>query len=235
MQIFFDFSGYTDIARGCAKLLGFEFPLNFARPFLARNPPDLWQRWHITLSTWVRDYVFVPLSRKRRGRFVLYRNMIVVMMLVGLWHGANWTFVAWGAYHGLLLIDDRLFDRAKTGSAIDRVMKSRYFVPFSVGLMFASFVLSAAFFRPKTLQTSGYVLSGLLGFQHMPGQFLLTTGTIVLVFISLFLAVAQERTQFIDGLALQPARIQVPAYVCAFLALKLFPATGQLPFVYFQF
>ena len=177
MQIFFDFSGYTDIARGCAKLLGFEFPLNFARPFLARNPPDLWQRWHITLSTWVRDYVFVPLSRKRRGRFVLYRNMIVVMMLVGLWHGANWTFVAWGAYHGLLLIDYRLFDRAKTGSAIDRVMKSRYFVPFSVGLMFASFVLSAAFFRPKTLQTSGYVLSGPLGFQHMPGQFLLTTGT----------------------------------------------------------
>jgi alginate O-acetyltransferase complex protein AlgI len=235
MQVFFDFSGYTDIARGCAKLLGFEFPLNFARPFLARNPPDLWQRWHITLSTWVRDYVFVPLSRKRRGRFVLYRNMIVVMMLVGLWHGANWTFVAWGAYHGLLLIDYRLFDRAKTDSAIDRVMKSRYFVPFSVGLMFASFVLSAAFFRPKTLQTSGYVLSGLLGFQHIPGQFLLTTGTIVLIFISLFLAVAQERTQFIDGLALQPARIQVPAYVCAFLALKLFPATGQLPFVYFQF
>jgi alginate O-acetyltransferase complex protein AlgI len=161
--------------------------------------------------------------------------MIVVMMLVGLWHGANWTFVAWGAYHGLLLIGYRLFDRAKTGSAIDRVMKSRYFVPFSVGLMFACFVLSAAFFRPKTLQTSGYVLSGLLGFQHIPGEFLLTTGTIVLVFISLFFAVAQERNQFIDRLALQPARIQIPAYVCAFLVLELFPATGPAPFVYFQF
>jgi D-alanyl-lipoteichoic acid acyltransferase DltB (MBOAT superfamily) len=94
MQVFFDFSGYTDIARGCAKLLGFEFPLNFARPFLARNPPDLWQRWHITLSTWVRDYVFMPLSRETKRRFVLYRNMIVVMMLVGLWHGANCTFAA---------------------------------------------------------------------------------------------------------------------------------------------
>jgi alginate O-acetyltransferase complex protein AlgI len=122
MQVFFDFSGYTDIARGCAKLLGFEFPLNFARPFLARNPPDLWQRWHITLSTWVRDYVFMPLSRGRKRRFVLYRNMIVVMVLVGLWHGANWTFVAWGAYHGLLLIGYRLFDRATTGSVIDRVI-----------------------------------------------------------------------------------------------------------------
>ena len=234
-QVFFDFSGYTDIARGCAKLLGFEFPLNFARPFLSRNPPDFWQRWHITLSTWVRDYLFMPLSRRRKGRFVLYRNMLVVMVLVGLWHGANWTFVAWGAYHALLLVGYRLFDRAMVGTRIDRVTKQRWFVPFSVGLMFACFVLSAPFFRAKTLQASGYVLSALFGFQHVTGEFLLTTGTIVLLFISLFLAVAQERNQFIDRLALQPARIQIPAYVCAFLLLELFPATGPVPFVYFQF
>jgi D-alanyl-lipoteichoic acid acyltransferase DltB (MBOAT superfamily) len=235
MQVFFDFSGYTDIARGCAKLLGFEFPLNFARPFLARNPPDFWQRWHITLSTWVRDYMFMPLSRGRRGRLVLYRNMFVVMVLVGLWHGANWTFVVWGIYHGLLLIGYRFFDRAVTGTPISAVMKKRYAIPFSIGLTFAFVTVSMAFFRPKTLQTSRYVLSALFGFQHIPGEFLLTTGTIVLIFISLFLAVAQERSQFIDRLALQPARIQIPAYVLAFLALELFPATGPVPFVYFQF
>ncbi len=235
MQVFFDFSGYTDIARGCAKLLGFEFPLNFARPFLARNPPDFWQRWHITLSTWVRDYLFMPFSRGGKGRFVLYRNLMIVMILVGLWHGANWTFVAWGAYHGVLLIGYRLFDRAATGTAIAHVMKKRYFVPFSIGLMFLSCTVSMAFFRPRTLHASGYVLGALFGFQHMTGEFLLTTGTIVLIFISLFLAVAQERNQFIDRLALQPARIQIPAYVCAFLALELFPATRAVPFVYFQF
>src|SRR5438552_215205 len=235
MQVFFDFSGYTDIARGCAKLLGFEFPLNFARPLLARNPPDFWQRWHITLSTWVRDYLFMPFSRGRKGHFVLYRNLMIVMILVGLWHGANWTFVAWGAYHGILLIGYRLFDRATKRTAISEVMKKRYFVPFSVALMFLSCTVSMAFFRPRTLQATGCVLSALFGFQHVPGEFLLTTGTIALIFISLFLAVAQERTQFIDRLALQPARVQVPAYVCAFLALELFPATGQVPFVYFQF
>jgi D-alanyl-lipoteichoic acid acyltransferase DltB (MBOAT superfamily) len=235
MQVFFDFSGYTDIARGCAKLLGFEFPLNFARPFLARNPPDFWQRWHITLSTWVRDYMFMPFSRGRKGRLVLYRNIFVVMVLIGLWHGANWTFVMWGAYHGLLLIGYRLFHRATVGTAIDKVMKKHWFVPLSIGAMFTAFVLSAPFFRGKTLQSSGYILGALFGSTHITGDFLLTTGTLVLIFISLFLTVAQERSQFIDRLALQPARVQIPAYVLAFLALELFPATGAVPFVYFQF
>ncbi len=106
-------------------------------------------------------------------------------------------------------------------------MKKHWFVPFSVGAMFTAFVLSAPFFRGKTLQSSGYILGALFGSTHMTGDFLLTTGTIVLIFISLFLAVAQERNQFIDRLALQPARIQIPAYVLAFLALELFPGDGS--------
>ena len=235
LQVFFDFSGYTDIARGCAKLLGFEFPLNFARPALSRNPPDLWQRWHITLSLWLRDYLFMPLSRRRRGRFALYRNLILVMVLVGLWHGANWTFVLWGAYHGVLLLSHRVFDRATAGTLLSEVMRKRLFVPFSVALMFLCYAVSVAFFRASTLQDSAFILRGMFGFHHVTGNFLFTTGTVVLFFISLFLAVAQERNQFIDRLALAPARVQIPAYVCAFLTLELFPVTDQVPFVYFQF
>src|SRR5215469_3893156 len=136
-------------------------------PFLARNPPDFWQRWHITLSTRVRDYMFMPFSPGKKGRLVLYRNMFVVMVLLGLWHGVNWTFVRWGVYHGLLLIGYRLFDRATVGTPIDKMMKKRWFMPFSVGAMFTAFVLSAPFFRGRTLQASGYILSGLFGFYHM--------------------------------------------------------------------
>src|SRR5436305_13273783 len=143
MQVFFDFSVYTDIARGCAKLLGFEFPLNFARSLLARNPPDLWQRWHITLSTWVRDYLFMPFSRGRKGRLMLYRNMFVVMVLVGLCHGSNWTFVAWGTLQGLLLIGYRVLDRAAVGTAIDRVIKQRWVVVVSYCAVVAALVLIA--------------------------------------------------------------------------------------------
>ena len=101
------------------------------------------------------------------------------MVLVGLWHGANWTFVAWGAYHGFLLIGYRLFDRATVGTAIDKVIKKRWFVPFSVGAMFCSLRSKRGFFRPKTLQTSAYVLGALFGSLHITGEFLLTTGTLL--------------------------------------------------------
>lgn len=103
-QIYGDFSGYSDIARGLAKLLGFELMLNFNRPYLAVNPSDFWRRWHISLSTWLRDYLYIPLGGNRHGQFNTYRNLMLTMILGGLWHGAAWTFVLWGAYHGTILI-----------------------------------------------------------------------------------------------------------------------------------
>lgn len=103
-QIYGDFSGYTEIAIGVALLLGFTLPANFDLPYIASSPADFWRRWHISLSTWLRDFLFVPLGSSRGGRWYAYRNLMLTMVLGGLWHGASWTFVLWGAYQGLLLV-----------------------------------------------------------------------------------------------------------------------------------
>jgi alginate O-acetyltransferase complex protein AlgI len=107
-QIYGDFSGYTDLARGSARLLGFHLNMNFRFPYFARGPSDFWQRWHITLSSWFRDYVYIPLGGNRHGTGRTLFNLWLTMLLAGLWHGANWMYVLWGAYHGLLLIAYRL-------------------------------------------------------------------------------------------------------------------------------
>jgi alginate O-acetyltransferase complex protein AlgI len=108
LQIFCDFSGYTDIARGCAKCLGIELSENFRQPYLAQSPSDFWQRWHITLSTWLRDYVFLPLGGAFKSLSKAYRNLAITMIIAGLWHGASWTFVLWGAYWTFLLVGHRI-------------------------------------------------------------------------------------------------------------------------------
>ena len=107
VQIYCDFSGYTDIARGVAKLMGFEFMVNFNLPYLAAGPAEFWSRWHISLSTWLRDYLYVPLGGNRKGRTRTYVNLMITMVIGGLWHGAAWTFLLWGFYHGLLLVTAR--------------------------------------------------------------------------------------------------------------------------------
>jgi D-alanyl-lipoteichoic acid acyltransferase DltB (MBOAT superfamily) len=110
IQIYADFSGYSDIARGTAKLLGFELCVNFNKPYVAKTPSDFWRRWHISLSEWLRDYLYIPLGGNRGGGWFTYRNLMLTMVLGGLWHGAAWNFVVWGFWHGLILCIYRLFD-----------------------------------------------------------------------------------------------------------------------------
>jgi D-alanyl-lipoteichoic acid acyltransferase DltB (MBOAT superfamily) len=116
-QIYCDFSGYSDIARGLAKLLGIELMTNFNLPYMARNPREFWSRWHISLSTWLRDYLYISLGGNRGGRGKTYRNLMLTMVLGGLWHGAAWNFVLWGFYHGVCLCLHRVFAREETGPA----------------------------------------------------------------------------------------------------------------------
>jgi D-alanyl-lipoteichoic acid acyltransferase DltB (MBOAT superfamily) len=111
-QIFFDFSGYTDMARGVAKLMGFDLILNFNHPYLAASLGDFWRRWHISLSTWFRDYVYIPLGGNRAGNWKLYRNLFITFFISGIWHGAAWTFAIWGALHGLGVLATRELERS---------------------------------------------------------------------------------------------------------------------------
>ena len=110
-QIYFDFSGYSDMAIGLGRMLGFEFPKNFNAPYLADSITDFWRRWHISLSTFLRDYLYIPLGGNRKGQVRTYINLAIVMLLGGLWHGANWVFVVWGLFHGLLLGLERFLGR----------------------------------------------------------------------------------------------------------------------------
>ena len=111
IQILADFSGYTDIARGVARMLGFDLVLNFDNPYISRNPSDFWRRWHISFSTWIRDYIYIPVGGSRGGFARATRSTFIAMVLSGLWHGAAWTFVLWGAYHAALLTGYRLVTR----------------------------------------------------------------------------------------------------------------------------
>src|SRR5687767_13229182 len=120
IQIYCDFSGYTDMAIASAQLLGYELPLNFRFPYFARNISDFWHRWHISLSTWLRDYLYIPLGGNRGPRWFVYRNIMITMLLGGLWHGGAWTFVIWGGLHGLALVVHRQWVQRTEGRALAR-------------------------------------------------------------------------------------------------------------------
>ena len=131
IQIYADFSGYTDIAIGLALLLGFRFPQNFDAPYTAASLQDFWRRWHMTLSRWLRDYLYISLGGNRRGRARTYANLIITMLLGGLWHGAAWTFVVWGLLHGVGLAVERWLDerRQRRGGRHPGRLRSRRSAP----------------------------------------------------------------------------------------------------------
>lgn len=235
MQIFFDFSGYTDIARGCGKLLGFEFPLNFARPYLAQNIQDFWHRWHISLSTWLRDYLYIPLGGNRKGNFSTQRNLLLTMLLGGLWHGASWNFVIWGGYHGLLLLLHRMFTSGIKGTAMERFLDAKTVVPFKVAFNLVLVFYGWVFFRASTFEEAWQIFSSMSAFS-MPGESLLGVGLWVAFGVYMIAAALEEKWSLVDRLTEAPFGVRVSVYVTCFLLLELFAYTdNRIPFVYFQF
>jgi alginate O-acetyltransferase complex protein AlgI len=235
-QIFFDFSGYTDIARGCALLLGIRFPLNFRRPYLARNVAEFWQRWHMSLSAWLRDYLFFPLGGNRGGRLRTYRNLMLTMLLGGLWHGASWNFVVWGGLHGLFLVVHRLFGRAMVRLGLEERLANPLLVPVRIGLTLLSVVLAWVFFRARTFGDAGRVLGAMFSGGWAVHDSLLGPGAIALILISAVLAVLEEKHRLLERIQRGGLGAQTAIYAVQLLCLELFAVTeAQVPFIYFQF
>jgi alginate O-acetyltransferase complex protein AlgI len=230
IQIYFDFSGYTDMAIGMAKLLGFHFPVNFRRPYLASSITDFWHRWHISLSRWLRDYLYIPLGGNRYSRLQTYRNLMLTMLLGGLWHGASWNFVVWGGYHGALLSIERMF-RSK-GAPEGTRWTALY--PLQAVITFALVMIGWVFFRAATFHDSLYIIQQMLSVPH--GRSLIPAWLTFLALMTLLLALFEERKDWFEKIALGPAWAYGAVCAILLLSVELIGYTeAAVPFVYFQF
>jgi alginate O-acetyltransferase complex protein AlgI len=230
VQIYNDFAGYSDMARGSARLLGFRLMRNFRHPYFATSISDFWTRWHISLSSWLRDYLYIPLGGNRRGPRRTYVNLMATMLLGGLWHGAAWTFVAWGALHGTYLVVQHAWTRLRSTVAFD--------APFAVPpvaratCVFALVTFTWLFFRAPDFGTASDYLSALLRFT--PGSEGSVLPLVVLAGLMLAIDVPQALSENEYVFLEWPA---VPRAVATATAALLLLASGSTnaPFIYFQF
>ena len=234
VQIYGDFSGYSDIARGIARLLGFEFMLNFRLPYFALNPRDFWRRWHISLSSWLRDYLYIPIGGNRKGSFNTYRNLLIVMLLGGLWHGAAWNFVLWGAFHGLVLIIYRRFEKQPTELNPGAYEHSHALVAVKMILMFTLTTIGWTIFRSTSVHQIGYILNSI---SPVP-SILSLRFTLELLFFTvplLLMEISQYLTRDLLILTKLRAFARVPIYSFMIIWIFIFGVRESMEFIYFQF
>jgi alginate O-acetyltransferase complex protein AlgI len=236
LQIYCDFSGYSDMALGCAHLLGYRLAKNFDMPYLAANVAEFWRRWHISLSTWLRDYLFIPLGGSRGGRLRTCRNLLITMTLGGLWHGANWTFVAWGVLHGAFLVAHRLFrdfcaGRPRLGAAL----RTAPGTAGRVALTWLCVGLAWVFFRAQTFGAAAALLGRLV--RNAPGLPRPVPNYAVLGAVGVVaLAHAAGRGGRWPRLAARlPAPVAGAGYGVLLALCLLLAPPDTAPFIYFQF
>ena len=222
-QIYFDFSAYTDMARGVARAMGIRLMLNFRNPYLATSLGDFWRRWHISLSTWFRDYVYIPLGGNRKGAGRTYAAMVFTMLISGLWHGASWTFVIWGALHALgRVLTRRLEQTPFFRDRVPRIVKQ--------ALVFAFVCFAWIFFRARTLDDAWLVVTriaaGGLGDPRFP---CLMLALVVSVWAYQFLYESRAR-RFLE---LSVVRVALVVGMLVYIAIV--PTQSGQPFIYFQF
>ncbi|MEM7482042.1 MAG: MBOAT family protein [Acidobacteriota bacterium] len=239
-QIYFDFSGYSDMAIGLGLILGFAFPKNFDSPYRATSITDFWRRWHISLSAWLRDYLYIPLGGNRRGRLPTYRNLALVMLLGGLWHGAAWTFVAWGAFHGGLLATERLIRERGWAERWRRWLPAPLQVsPLKMAGTFLLVTLGWVLFRAEDIAAAGRYYRSMFGLSEASAAAGLLSGIVYVPALTVPFALAAvivwRSPQTWDW-----SRVLTPLRAVA--ALGLFAASlavlelqGHNPFIYFIF
>lgn len=235
IQIYCDFSGYSDIARGLGKTMGFDLIWNFNLPYFSKNPSEFWKRWHISLSTWLRDYLYIPLGGNRFGKIFTYRNLIITMLLGGLWHGAAWTFVLWGMYHGILLAGHRLIQPYLQSLFLNanKLVKNMFSV-LSVVVMFNLVCLGWIFFRAGDL-TTAFSMIGKIVNDFGDVNIIVVNELFVYIWVLIFVEVFQY---FSDDLLaiykIKPIIKWAFYFVCMLLMVVLGSYSGH-SFIYFQF
>jgi D-alanyl-lipoteichoic acid acyltransferase DltB (MBOAT superfamily) len=227
-QIYGDFSGYSDIARGLAKLLGFDIIYNFKMPYFAINPSDFWRRWHISLSSWLRDYLYIALGGNRGGSWFIYRNLMITMVLGGLWHGASYNFVAWGVFHGAILCIHRGLTEGREPK------QGRFITPLKIVLFFQVTCVGWLLFGVRHLGDAFTLLRNMVSPFEVNGLVVLAT-LITFATPVMLLDWLQLRSSNPMVIKSYPAPVRLGVYVATFSAILLAGSTGAKQFIYFQF
>jgi len=245
-QIYCDFAGYSHIARGLGRVMGFDIMVNFYVPYLAANPREFWQRWHISLSTWLKDYLYIPLGGSRGGTLNMYRNLFIVMLLGGLWHGAQWTFILWGMYHGALLILYRVISpifRQNVGP--NSQWKLKIFKMINIVFFFHLICIGWLFFRAQSIDQAFIMLNTILTSFELPNFSLLINFLPYLYFLFL-IDYLQYKSNDIFSILKMKLRYQGLIFTCIVISLllstihiqsstQLSEMAGPKKFIYFQF
>ena len=235
IQLYCDFSGYSDMAVGCARCLGYELPKNFDLPYISRNVSEFWKRWHISLSSWLQDYLYIPLGGNRKGVLLTYVNLMLTMLIGGLWHGAAWTFVAWGGLHGLALCVHKLWMK------VHRKNASAFSDAVSVVLTFIFVSICWVFFRADSFECATDIFRAIATWQD--GVIFISFWAvfgIIAVTAAEFAAVIRSKKNGTKPEGFYPMvslnTVSGLAIFFTFLGITLGLAyTGQSPFIYFQF
>jgi alginate O-acetyltransferase complex protein AlgI len=235
LQIYFDFSGYSDMAIGIGRMIGFKFPENFNSPYVSQSITEFWRRWHITLGRWMRDYLYIPLGGNRvNTKFRLYFNLWFVFLVSGLWHGANWTFVIWGAYHGLFLILDRLFlvRLLEKTSKVLRIILT-FFIASLGWVLFRSETLKYALSFYKKLFE--FKFSG-IGYVDPEVITIMIVAAIFAFFVSVKPGEKIMEKVFFDNYTLKRHLVMSTIVFLLFvISLASIVSSGFNPFIYFRF